>query len=355
MNGDARNGADARSRTGARMLPAVSVVVPVLDEARAFDRAIGSVLAQDYPGEIEFIFVDGGSKDGTRERLAELQARDPRVRVVDNPRPGIPVSLNLGLAAASNAIFVRMDAHSEYRADYVTRGVELLGMRRAEWVAGPAYARGDGRWSRWVAVALGSRMGVGGADFRHSSEELYTDTAFGGAIATEHLRRLGGWDEDWVVNEDAELAARARAAGLRILLSPEMAASYIPRDDPAALGRQYWRYGLWRARTSVRHPESMRPSHVLPPAIAISLSAALLPLRLARVARAAALTYLLAVGVESARLARGRPGPTAKLATIFATMHLAWGSANLVGFARFGSPIPALRAVIGKLAGRVRG
>lgn len=333
--------------------PSVSIVVPVLNEAAAFDVAIGSVLAQDYRGETEFIFVDGGSTDGTRERLGELAASDFRVRVVDNPRPGIPVSLNRGLQAARNAVLVRMDAHSEYAADYVSRAVELLANRRAEWVAGPAYARGYGAWSRWVAVALASRMGVGGADFRRSSEEVYTDTAFGGAIACEHLRRLGGWDESWVVNEDAELAARARAAGLRILLSPAMAAHYIPRDDPRELARQYWRYGLWRARTSVRHPSSMRPSHLLPPAVVLTFALALLPLRAARPARLAVAAYLLAVGGESAHLAGGRPSAAARLTAVFSIMHLSWGAANIAGFARFGSPLPALRQVFGTVAGRL--
>lgn len=334
--------------------PSVTVVVPVLNEAAAFDVAIGSVLAQDYRGETEFVFVDDGSTDGTRERLGELAARVPRVRVLDNPARGISKALNLGLQAARNDVLVRMDAHSEYAPDYVSRAVELLADGRAEWVAGPAYARGDGAWSRWVAAALGSRMGVGGADFRRSSEEVLSDTAFGGAIACAHLRRLGGWDESWIVNEDAELAARARAAGLRILLSPAMAAYYIPRDDPRELARQYWRYGLWRAKTSVRHPASMRPSHLLPPAAALTFALALLPLRPARPARLAAAVYLLAVGGESARLAGGRPGAAVRLTAIFSIMHLSWGAGSFAGFARFGSPLPALRQVFGTVAGRLR-
>lgn len=334
-------------------VPSVSVVVPVLNEAVAFDASIGSILSQDYAGEIEFLFVDGGSTDGTRERLGALAAADPRVRVVDNPRPGIPVSLNLGLRAARKELLVRMDAHSEYASDYVRRGADLIAAGRAEWVAGPAYARGDGDWSRWVAAALASRMGVGGADFRRSAEEVYTDTAFGGAIARRDLLRLGGWDESWVVNEDAELAARARLAGLRILLAPALAAYYIPRDDPRELARQYWRYGLWRAKTSVRHPDSMRPSHVLPPAVAVAAVLAALPGPQRKPALAAVVVYLVAIAAESLRLASGRPVGAAKLAVIFPVMHLAWGSGVIAGFIRFGSPLPALRAVAATVAARV--
>jgi GT2 family glycosyltransferase len=335
-------------------LPSVSVIVPLLNEAAFFDSVIGSVLAQDYDGPIEFVLVDNGSTDGTRERLERLATDDPRVRVIDNPRRGIPISLNIGLRAAQNEIFVRMDAHSEYPADYVARGVEIVRSGRAEWVAGPAYARGQGEWSRWVAAALATRLGVGGSDFRSSAQEVYTDTAFGGVIARELLVELGGWDERWIVNEDAELATRARAAGARILLAPSMAASYIPRDDPRALAEQYWRYGVGRARTSVAHPQSMRPSHLLPPLVALALFSALLPTRKAVPARLAVLIYAAIVAVESARAARGNVSGAAKLAAIFPVMHLSWGVGNITGFARFGSPLPALQAVVLTLAARLQ-
>jgi GT2 family glycosyltransferase len=338
--------------------PPVSVIVPVLDEAAFFDSAIGSVLGQVYDGEIEFVFVDGGSTDGTRELLEELTVQRPDVRVIDNPKPGIPVSLNIGLHAAENEIFVRMDAHSEYGSDYVARGVEALVSGRADWAAGPAIAQGDGDWSRWVARALGSRLGVGGADFRLSGDEVYTDAAFGGVVRRKDLLRLRGWDETWVVNEDGELAARAAREGMRILLVPAMAARYIPRDSVEGLVRQYARYGLWRAKTSVAHPESTRPSHVLPPGLAITAAIAitgLAPRSLKRLARLAAVAYLAGVVAESHRVAEGDPAGTSRLVTIFPAMHLSWGAANIVGFVRFGSPLPALRAIVRQVMTRLGG
>ena len=331
-------------------LPSVSVVVPVLDEAAHIDAVAAAVTAQDYSGPIEFIFVDNGSTDGTRERLDAIAAADSRVRVVENPERGIPKTLNAGLAAAGGEIFVRMDAHSHYLPDYVSIGVGHLVDGTADWAAGPALARGEGSWSRWTAVALASPLGVGGADFRKSTELMPSDTAFGGVLRRETLESLGGWDERWVVNEDAELATRALAAGVRIMLVPAMAAEYIPRDDPQALAKQYWRYGLWRARTSVEHPQSMRPSHVLPPAVAVALllSVKLLP------ARVAVILWAATLAAESARRSQGSSGGFFKLFASFAIMHVAWGAGNIAGFARFGSPLPALRHVAERLSSRVR-
>jgi hypothetical protein len=127
-----------------------------------------------------------------------------------------------------------------------------------------------------------------------------------------------------------------------------MAASYVPREDLGALARQYWSYGMYRAKTSRHHPESMRRSQVLPPALVIALAGAVLgPRRLARVLRVLMGCYLLAVGVESARQAKpGRRVDAALLPAVFATMHLAWGAGFIEGSRRFGPPLAALRRVV---------
>jgi len=45
--------------------PPVTAVVPARDEADVIARAIGSLLAQDYPGPFRVVLVDDGSGDGT--------------------------------------------------------------------------------------------------------------------------------------------------------------------------------------------------------------------------------------------------------------------------------------------------
>jgi len=52
----------------------VSVLTPVLDEERHLRAAVQRMLAQRFDGAVEFLFVDGGSRDGSREQLEELAA-----------------------------------------------------------------------------------------------------------------------------------------------------------------------------------------------------------------------------------------------------------------------------------------
>ena len=75
---------------------------------------------------------------------------------------------------------------------------------------------------------------------------------FTGSGGASTLLAQGGWDEDFLNDQDTELAARLRAAGGRVVCVQDMAAAYIPRNSLRALSRQYARYGRYRVKTSRR-------------------------------------------------------------------------------------------------------
>ncbi|MDQ3739746.1 MAG: glycosyltransferase family 2 protein, partial [Actinomycetota bacterium] len=286
--------------------PAVSVLVPVLNEERHLEQALTLMRAQEVPGDLEILVIDGGSTDRSREILDRVSAEDPRVRVLDNPARRTPNALNIGLRAARGRYVARMDAHTWYPADYLARGVERLGRGDVAHVSGPQVAEGEGPWSRRIALALRTPMGIGGARFRSAVEEVEVDSGFTGVWERSTVVRHGGWDEGWPVNQDGELAARIRAGGGRIVCLPEMAAKYVPRDSLKALGRQYWRYGQYRAKTSARHPASMRRSHVLPPALVLAAAATVPPTPLRSLSRGVLGAWVAAAVATSAReAARG--------------------------------------------------
>lgn len=334
----------------------VSVLTPVLNEEAHIREAAARMLAQRFDGTIEFIFIDGDSDDRTAEVLRELQRADPRVRILQNPMRTTPVGLNIGLANARGAFIARMDAHTMYPEDYLAKGVARLRRGDADHVSGPQLAHGDGTWSRRVALALDSPLGRGGAEFRHAtSGEIEVDSGFTGVWPRSVLETHSGWNEEWHNDQDSELAARIRGSGGRIVCLPEMSAQYIPRDSLAALVRQYWRYGVYRAKTSGAHPESMRRSHLLAPGLALSLAAAILPLgRVRRLAQAGVAIWCAAmVGVAMAEARRAdtlqldaSAADVAALPAVFGAMHLAWGFGFLFGCVRFGPPLRALRHLV---------
>jgi glycosyltransferase involved in cell wall biosynthesis len=334
----------------------VSVLVPVLDEERHLRAAVERMLAQRFDGELEFLFIDGGSQDASRAILAELAAADPRVHVLENPHRRTPHALNIGLRAARGEFVARMDAHTNYPPDYLALGVERLRRGGAVSVSGPQIAVGDGPWSRRAALALSTSLGVGGASFRRASdEEFEVDTGFTGLWRRSTLTDAGGWDEEWLTDQDCELAFRLSAHGGHHVCLPAMAAEYIPRDSLQRLGRQYWQYGLHKVKTFRRHPRAMRPSHLLPPALAattvVAVAAPGRPVR--RAARAGLGLYGAALAATAVGAARRAPAAdAAALPLVYGTMHLAYGFGLFAGVRRYGVPAAAVSGAVGRAVRR---
>jgi glycosyltransferase involved in cell wall biosynthesis len=332
----------------------ISVLVPVLNEAADIEETVRAMLDQRYPGTFELVIADGGSTDGTREKLAALAAGEPRIRVFDNPRRGTASGLNVCLREARGTYVARMDAHTFFPVDYLARGVARLKQGGTTWVAGPQRALGQGAVSRAVVASLdsplgrggGKRWGAGGVD----APEYELDTGvFCGVWRREDVVRHGGWDEGWPRNQDSEMAARFLRAGERIVCVPAMAADYLPRATIKSLFRQYRLYGVYRARTALRHPTSLRRSALLPPALVTTAAGAVVtPPPVRTLARAGVFAYLAAVFSATARIAvRGRARDALLVPVVLPTMHAAHGIGFFQGIRRWGVPTAAILRALG--------
>jgi len=85
----------------------LSVVMAVHNAERWVREALDSVLAQTVR-DLEVIVIDDGSTDGTGAILDAC--RDPRVRVVHQPRAGLTRSLNRGIHTSTAPLVARLDA-----------------------------------------------------------------------------------------------------------------------------------------------------------------------------------------------------------------------------------------------------
>lgn len=333
-----------------------SILMPVLDEERHIVASVAAMRRQRFPGRLEFLVVDGGSSDRTPTILAELAREEPRIRVLENPRRATPSGLNLALAHARGRWVARMDAHTEYPDEYVALGVRRLERGDTSWVSGPAIPTGSGPVSRAVALALRTPLGRGGsrkwtAARSASNGEFELDSGvFAGVWERKALLGYGGWDEEWLRNQDSEMAGRFLARGEKLVCLPGMASYYTPRDSIASLWRQYLEYGEYRERTAVRHPQTMRRSHLLIPGVVLTgVAAAASPAPVRRVARAGVGMYAIALagaGLQAARQADG--GRDAALVPgVLAVMHVAFGVGFLCGVKRHGAPLAVLAHALG--------
>ncbi len=84
--GDQRLRAQTPADDALAKWPAVVAVVPARNEADVVERALNSLLAQDYPGELQIVLVDDCSDDGTGDiarRLAREHPAGSRLAVVE--------------------------------------------------------------------------------------------------------------------------------------------------------------------------------------------------------------------------------------------------------------------------------
>jgi glycosyltransferase involved in cell wall biosynthesis len=119
----------------------LSVVMPIYDEQATLREAIERILA--VPIELELICVDDGSRDGSREILAALQAQHPQIKVLLQPHNmGKGAALRRGIQEATGDFVLIQDADLEYDPKDYPLLLEPLIQGRADVVYGSRFLGG---------------------------------------------------------------------------------------------------------------------------------------------------------------------------------------------------------------------
>jgi succinoglycan biosynthesis protein ExoA len=255
-------------------MPAVAVVMPVLNEENYLEAAVLAILSQDYEGPIQVVLALGPSTDRTNEVAARICAGDSRVSSVPNPTGRTPEGLNAALAATTQEIVVRVDAHSELSDGYIRLAVETLQRTGADNVGGIMGARGVTKFEKAVAAAMTSPLGVGSASFHTGGTEGPAETVYLGVFKRSALERVGGYDPAFTRAQDWEMNYRIRTTGGTVWFNPDLFVTYRPRPNVFKLAKQYFEYGSWRHEVMRRHPDTRRTKSALryfAPPLAVAL------------------------------------------------------------------------------------
>ena len=307
-------------------LPAISVILPVLNEESHLEGAVLSVLSQDYRGPFEIILALGPSRDRTNEIAAKLASQDNRVKLIDSPTGKTAAGLNLALAASKSPVVVRVDGHAQIPKNYISLIVEILNKTGAVNVGGVMAAVGTTAFERAVAGAMRSPLGVGASRFHTGGEAGEVDTVYLGAFRREALLAIGGFDERFTRAQDWELNFRLRENGGVIYFDPRLHVTYRPRSSIGALAKQYFEYGRWRRVVSRRHSGTINYRYLAPPFALIGFSASLiLGIALSSIFFIPALVYLLFVVLASLKISTSM-SEFFLLLLVIPTMHFAWGA-----------------------------
>lgn len=124
----------------------VSVITCCWNSEPHIAQCIQSVQAQRGI-QIEHVFVDGGSTDGTLARIQALPGNaDGSVRWVTDVRGGISNAMNVGARLATGDVIAHLHGDDYYLGDdAVARALAIMSTARARWAFGRIASDLDGR------------------------------------------------------------------------------------------------------------------------------------------------------------------------------------------------------------------
>ena len=231
--------------------PSVSVIATVLNEVEAI-RSLVLGLSQQTLSGIEIIIVDGGSTDGTWERLQELALQHKNLRIIRDEScnlkatPGpIGRGRNRAIREASSEVIACADAGCQYEADWAANLTAPIFSKQAEYALGgscidPAQAT---TWDLAAAPFLGLKLQTEG---RRKS-----GTARSMAMRKHVWERVGGFPETTLFGEDTLFDMQARKIAPPVFPSGAMA-RYSPRFTLKSAAARLGAYAAADGRLGIR-------------------------------------------------------------------------------------------------------
>jgi len=236
-------------KLGIFRLPAdfkLSVVIPVYNEIRTLAKVIERVRATGLP--LEIVIVDDGSRDGSREYLAELrdapgeQNRDLKI-ILHERNQGKGGALRTGFLECTGDAVIIQDADLEYDPQDYHSLLQPIVEGQADVVFGSRFSHIDGAvhhyWHRW-----GNQLITKLSNWKTGRAWTDVETCYK-LIRRDLLQRIAPSLKERGFGIELELAAKlARQPGVRFYERP---VSYVGRSwaDGKKIGVKDGLWAMW--------------------------------------------------------------------------------------------------------------
>lgn len=324
------------------MATSVSIIIPTRNEEAFIINTLDSIMTQDYPLEaLEIVIADGESDDRTKDLIKEYILNHSNVKLINNPERVVPYALNYALKIAKGDVIIRLDAHSKYPSNYVSRLVEELERLGADnvggvWKTTPA---NEGAVATAIALATSHPLGIGNANYRLENDEIKSvDTVPFGCFPRSVFDRIGLFDTDLIRNQDDEFNGRIIKNGGEIYLIPDVEIVYYARATVSTMMKMFYQYGLFKPLVNSKLGDPATVRQFVPPLFVMFLMSVLilpfLPVLFTGLWTGLLAFYVLLTFFVSIKVAvqNKRSILSVIMPVIFPLIHLSYGWGYLKGF-----------------------
>lgn len=171
------------------MNPHLSILVPAYNAEKYIGRCLRSLSSQTFDGKYEIVVVNDASEDRTEYALSQF---GDSIQVLTNKSNlGLPASLNLAMDAAQGELIVRVDSDDYVNKYFLTFLYEFL-VRNGEY---------DAVASDYYQVDEQENV-ICRSDSREDP------IGCGILFRKSHVKKLGGYNKDFLRHEDKEFMLR---------------------------------------------------------------------------------------------------------------------------------------------------
>ncbi|MEO8066972.1 MAG: glycosyltransferase [Flavobacteriales bacterium] len=220
----------------------VSILLPFRNAAQTLYAAIESIATQTHR-DWELLLIDNTSSDGSAAIANGWSQRDPRIRMVHEPKVGIAHALNTGLSLATAPLIARMDADDTSHPERIARQVAYLEAHLYVGVLGTRT-----RFETTVEKSSGMAWFVQWQNAIISPHDHYIKRFVDAPLAhptvmfrRELVERFGGYSTE-PLPEDHELWLRWMHHDVRFAKLPEELLTW--HDHPNRLSRTHPNYSV---------------------------------------------------------------------------------------------------------------
>lgn len=256
----------------------VSIIIPCRNEEKYIKSCLISVLNFKDIQKIsnEIIIIDGESTDSTVDIINDFINSNSlnTIKVIKNPDKFQAVGLNLGITEAKGDYILRLDAHSIYPEEYLSKLLETAKRTDAENVGGLVITKpyNSSYKAQIVQAVTTHKFGVGNSGFRVGAKEGEVDTVPYGFFKKEVFQKNGLFNTLLIRGQDYEFNRRIKHNGGKIWLNPDIVLDYYNQPNMSKfLKKQFYKEAPYNVYMWYLAPYTFAYRHSITGVFAISV------------------------------------------------------------------------------------